>query len=59
MRKWYGQADRPTEGEEGAPRRQGEEGQDEEEEGDGAAILVTDAETPIGEQVVLQLIIAG
>lgn len=58
MRKWYGQADR----EELETRRRGEDPdqqQEEEEEGDGAAILVTDADTPIGEQVVLQLILAG
>ena len=31
---------------------------EEEEEGDGNAILVTDADTPSGEQVLLQLILA-
>lgn len=31
---------------------------EQEEEGDGSAILVTDADTPMGEQVVLQLILA-
>lgn len=58
MRKWYGQGDRmPTDG--GGPDRK--QGGDEGEEPEAAAardcVLVTDAESATGEQVVLQLIL--
>ncbi|KAL6748524.1 hypothetical protein V8C86DRAFT_3146608 [Haematococcus lacustris] len=59
MRKWYGQGERPSEGGPGPEKPEGGKQEDEEdEEGEGDAILVTDADTPMGEQVVLQLILA-
>jgi hypothetical protein len=57
MRRWYGQGERPTEeDEEGGGVPQGEE--EDEDVGEGDAILVTDADSPLGEQIILQLILA-
>ncbi len=63
MRKWYGAAPRSEardddEDEDEGPRGQRALEEEEEDEGDGSAVLVTDADTPMGEQVVLQLILA-
>lgn len=57
LRKWYGQGERPTDGGGGVP------GQDPDPEPEAAdaprkCVLVTDAESPTGQAVVLQLILA-
>lgn len=57
MRKWYGQGERPTDGGGRVP------GQDPDPEPEAAdapreSVLVTDAESPTGQAVVLQLILA-
>lgn len=51
LRKWYGEGER-KQGEKGKP------GPEDENEGPGDAILVTDADSPLGELVLLQLILA-
>mmetsp|Transcript_6708 Transcript_6708/g.17950 ORF Transcript_6708/g.17950 Transcript_6708/m.17950 type:complete len:349 (-) Transcript_6708:1160-2206(-) len=61
MRKWYGQEERQLPRDGGGEDKPSDSEQDEFEEdddGDGNAILVTDADTPSGEQVLLQLILA-
>jgi len=62
LRKWYGQGERMIrdggEEEGGEGRAQQEEDEEDGYEGEGDAILVLDADTPMGEQVVLQLILA-
>ncbi|GIL49809.1 hypothetical protein Vafri_6123 [Volvox africanus] len=50
LRKWYGAGERPVDG--------GEEQEPEEPDTTSDVVLVTDADSPIGEQVVLQLILA-
>lgn len=58
MRKWYGAGDmRSPRGPLPEPGKNDEE-EEEEEEGEGDAILVTDIEGAVGEQVLLQLILA-
>ncbi|KAG2492744.1 hypothetical protein HYH03_008910 [Edaphochlamys debaryana] len=52
MRKWYGAGERPTDG---GPAPQGQE---EEEPEAGDVVVVTAADSPVGEQVALQLILA-
>ncbi|GLI62964.1 hypothetical protein VaNZ11_005821, partial [Volvox africanus] len=50
LRKWYGAGERPVDG--------GEEQEPDEPDTMSDVVLVTDADSPIGEQVVLQLILA-
>ena len=56
LRKWYGQGERPTDG--GGMQRKDTAPQEQEPEGPRDAVLVTDADSPTGEFIVLQLILA-
>ncbi|GAX77269.1 hypothetical protein CEUSTIGMA_g4715.t1 [Chlamydomonas eustigma] len=61
LRRWYGENERQAEREERKRRKASlahAEQDEDEDEGGGSAILVTDAEGALGEQVVLQLILA-
>ena len=65
LRKWYGETEKLT-GPRKRPRGddQGRQGGDDEDGGEGGeggardAVLVTDADSPLGELVVLQLVLA-
>lgn len=56
LRKWYGQGERPTDG--GGMRRSEPTSQID-PNAPKDAVLVTDADSPTGDAVVLQLILAG
>lgn len=60
MRRWYGETEKLT-GPKDRPAPEGGGGPDDEQQEDSGprdAILVTGAETPLGELIVLQLVLA-
>jgi hypothetical protein len=57
LRKWYGETDKMLLPQDGGDE-QGEEENDDDEDTERSEIVVTDADTPLGQLVVLQLVLA-
>jgi hypothetical protein len=57
LRRWYGQGERPTDG--GGMQRGSEPAPQVDPDAPRDSVLVTDADSPTGDAVVLQLILAG
>ena len=58
MRRWYGETEKLTFPKDGGPTPEEEDDDDPDTDGSRDAILVTDADTPLGELLVLQLVLS-